>query len=60
MSIQAHSGTNAGPSGMALFQADTPEHVKIVRAPFGEYTEATGTNLEYQSFSAELAALPNS
>ena len=44
---------------MVLFQADTPERVEIVRALFREYAEAIGTDLEYQGFSAELAALPN-
>lgn len=45
--------------GATLFQADAPEHVEIVRALFREYAEAIGTDLEYQGFSAELAALPD-
>ena len=39
-------------------QADTPERVATVRTLFREYAEAIGTDLEYQGFTAELAALP--
>jgi len=44
---------------VTLFQADTPEHVGLARALFREYAAAIGTDLEYQGFSAELAALPD-
>ncbi len=40
-------------------QADTPGLVEIARGLFREYAEAIGTDLEYQGFSEELAALPN-
>ncbi|MGN6790674.1 MAG: GNAT family N-acetyltransferase [Rhodanobacteraceae bacterium] len=49
----------APSSDVALLQADAPQHVEIVRALFREYAEAIGTDLEYQGFSAELAALPD-
>ncbi|HEX5353071.1 MAG TPA: GNAT family N-acetyltransferase [Rhodanobacteraceae bacterium] len=39
-------------------QADSPELIATVRELFREYAEAIGTNLEYQGFTAELAALP--
>jgi putative acetyltransferase len=39
-------------------QADTPELVATARILFREYAEAIATDLEYQGFSAELAALP--
>ncbi|HEY0682425.1 MAG TPA: GNAT family N-acetyltransferase [Steroidobacter sp.] len=45
-------------STISLSRADTPELVATVRALFREYAEAIGTNLEYQGFTAELAALP--
>jgi ribosomal protein S18 acetylase RimI-like enzyme len=52
--------TMAAPSpDMAMRQADTPEHVEIVRALFREYAEAIGTDLEYQGFTRELDALPS-
>ncbi|KRA35387.1 hypothetical protein ASD68_02940 [Rhodanobacter sp. Root627] len=40
-------------------QADTPGFVEIARGLFREYAEAIGTDLEYQGFSEELAALPS-
>lgn len=42
-----------------LDQADSPEHVATARALFREYAHAIGTDLEYQGFTAELAALPS-
>lgn len=60
MNLPSDSTTAFMPSpDMALFQADTPGHVEIVRALFREYAEAIGADLEYQGFSAELAALPD-
>jgi putative acetyltransferase len=41
-----------------LIQADSPELVERVRQLFREYAEGVGTDLEYQGFTAELAALP--
>lgn len=41
-----------------LDQADNPERVATARRLFREYAQAIGTDLEYQGFSAELAALP--
>ncbi len=41
-----------------LRHADTPELIATARTLFQEYAEAIGTNLEYQGFSGELAALP--
>lgn len=43
---------------ITLTQADRPELVATARALFREYAEAIGTDLEYQGFAAELAALP--
>lgn len=43
---------------IVLSQADSPELVATVRNLFREYAEAIGTDLEYQGFAAELAALP--
>lgn len=45
-------------SELTFDQADSPECVAIARKLFGEYAQAIGTDLEYQGFSAELAALP--
>ena len=41
-----------------LRQADSPELVATARRLFREYAEAIATDLEYQGFAAELAALP--
>ena len=43
---------------IVLSQASSPELVATARALFREYAEAIGTDLEYQGFAAELAALP--
>ena len=43
---------------MCLRQAESPELVATARDLFQEYAEAIATNLEYQGFGAELAALP--
>jgi len=42
-----------------LQQADTAELVAVAYELFVEYAAAIGTDLEYQGFSAELAALPS-
>ncbi|HWG67578.1 MAG TPA: GNAT family N-acetyltransferase [Rhodanobacteraceae bacterium] len=39
-------------------QADSAELVATARELFREYAQAIGTDLEYQGFSVELAALP--
>jgi GNAT superfamily N-acetyltransferase len=44
---------------IVVSQADTPGLVEIARGLFREYAEAIGTDLEYQGFSEELAALPS-
>lgn len=46
------------PPEIVLSQVDGPELVATARELFREYSEAIGTDLEYQGFSAELAALP--
>ncbi len=43
---------------IVLSQADSPELVATACNLFREYAETIGTNLEYQGFAAELAALP--
>lgn len=43
---------------MELSPVDGPELVEVVRGLFREYAEAINTDLEYQGFTAELAALP--
>lgn len=45
-------------TGIVLSQADDPELVATARLLFREYAAAIGTDLEYQGFAAELAALP--
>jgi ribosomal protein S18 acetylase RimI-like enzyme len=45
-------------SRIALRQAATPQQVATVRELFREYAQAIGTDLEFQGFSGELAALP--
>ncbi len=47
------------PSDIALHQVATPEQTATIRDLFREYAEAIGTDLEYQGFTAELAALPS-
>jgi putative acetyltransferase len=42
-----------------LVPAQTPELVAVARELFREYADAIGVDLEYQGFSAELAALPS-
>lgn len=42
-----------------LHQVDGPELVGIARDLFHEYELAIGTDLEYQGFAEELAALPS-
>lgn len=44
---------------IVLRQVDGPELVAVVRDLFHEYARAIGTDLEYQGFTAELAALPS-
>lgn len=43
---------------IVLRQACTPELVETARGLFLEYANAIGTDLAYQGFAAELAALP--
>ena len=43
---------------ISLSQPDNPASIATVRTLFQEYAEAIGIDLEYQGFSAELAALP--
>jgi putative acetyltransferase len=42
-----------------LRQVDSAADVAVTRALFREYAQAIGTDLAYQSFDAELAALPS-
>ncbi len=46
------------PPPVTIERAATAEHVATIRELFREYAEAIGTDLEYQGFAAELAALP--
>src|SRR5688500_3323765 len=46
------------PARIDFRQADTPEFVATARDLFREYAAAIGTDLEYQGFATELAALP--
>jgi len=46
------------PGNIVLIRADTPELIAIARDLFQEYALAIGTDLEYQGFASELAALP--
>lgn len=41
-----------------LIQAESPELVATARDLFREYADVISTDLEYQGFAAELAALP--
>ena len=43
---------------MRLLHAETARHVEDARALFEEYERATGVDLCFQNFAAELAALP--
>lgn len=43
---------------IVLSQANNPELVATARNLFREYAQAIATDLEYQGFAAELAALP--
>jgi RimJ/RimL family protein N-acetyltransferase len=45
-------------SDIVISQVDTPQLVASARRLFREYADAIGTDLEYQGFTAELAALP--
>lgn len=42
-----------------LTQVDSPALVAVARELFREYAKSIGTDLEYQGFAAELAALPD-
>jgi ribosomal protein S18 acetylase RimI-like enzyme len=54
----AHESKAMTGSEPTFEQADSPERVATARELFREYAQAIGTDLEYQGFSAELAALP--
>ena len=42
-----------------IVPAQDPQQVALARQLFREYADAIGVDLEYQGFSAELAALPS-
>jgi len=46
------------PDSVVLAPVDTPELSAVARDLFREYALAIGTDLEYQGFASELAALP--
>lgn len=46
------------PGSVVITQADRAELIRLARELFEEYAHALGTDLEYQGFAAELAALP--
>jgi|SRR6185437_6333553 len=46
-------------SDIVLAQVDGASLTSIARDLFREYSEAIGTDLEYQGFASELAALPH-
>lgn len=47
------------PNSIELIPTRNPEQVSIARQLFREYADAISVDLEYQNFSAELAALPS-
>jgi putative acetyltransferase len=47
------------PSSISLVQVESQEQIAVARELFHEYGDAIGVDLEYQGFSAELAALPS-
>lgn len=47
------------PPAIDLVRVTSPETAAIARELFCEYAQAIGTDLEYQGFGAELAALPS-
>jgi ribosomal protein S18 acetylase RimI-like enzyme len=55
---RTHEQVTMPASDIVLSQAHGAELVATARELFREYAEAIGTDLEYQGFAAELAALP--
>lgn len=47
------------PPCITLVSAESRERVALARELFREYADAIGVSLEYQGFTAELAALPS-